>query len=289
MQISNYFFLFKLSLLSIISETKAAGGLRYVNCKTNHVTYTPDSTYADNLAAVFAALSSKATAPAGFHNSTAGRGQPDAAYGLFLCRGDISPAACQYCVTFASTQVVQRCSTLTRATIWYDDCMLRYSDQSIFAVPDLTGGVFMWNTQNVTDVSRFEDVLGGLMRDIVNRASIGGLGKKFATGEANFSSLQSIYALAQCTPDITTPECYSCLVQANSNFPSCCAEARGAQVLFPSCNVRYETYPFYKATAFAAPPPPVVILAWQGSSEWIRRKEILIESLERLVTCLRSM
>ncbi|GFS29845.1 cysteine-rich RLK (RECEPTOR-like protein kinase) 19 [Actinidia rufa] len=210
MRISNYFFLFNLSLLSIISETKAAGGLRYVNCKTNHVTYTPDSTYADNLAAVFAALSSKATAPAGFHNSTAGRGQPDAVYGLFLCRGDISPADCQYCVTFASTQVVQRCSTLTRATIWYDDCMLRYSDQSIFAVPDLTGGVFMWNTQNVTDVSRFEDVLGGLLRDIVNRASIG----------------------------VVVPE------------------SEVGAIMFPSCNIRYETYPFYNATAFAAPPPP---------------------------------
>ncbi|PSS24718.1 Cysteine-rich receptor-like protein kinase [Actinidia chinensis var. chinensis] len=257
MPISNYFFLLTISLLRLISETKAAGEPLFIDCPNNTVTYTPNSTYADNLDAVLASLSSNATASAGFHNSTAGRGPPDAAYGLFLCRGDVSPATCQECVTFASTDVVERCPTSKRVTIWYDDCMLRYSNQSIFAVPDLTGGAFLWNTQNVTDVSRFEDVLGGLLRDIVNRSSIGGLGKKFATGEANFSSLQSIYALAQCTPDLTTPECNSCLVQANSNFPSCCAQARGARVLFPSCNIRYETYPFYNATAFAAPPPPV--------------------------------
>ncbi|XP_057499025.1 cysteine-rich receptor-like protein kinase 10 isoform X1 [Actinidia eriantha] len=294
--ISNYFFLFTLSLLSTISETKAAGKPFVIECPNNNVTYTdalangtagvgrrivwvivpgilwlieetknnvtytPNSTYAANLDAVFDSLSSNATDPAGFHNYTAGRGPPDAAYGLFLCRGDLSPAACQECVTFASTEVIKRCPTSKRATIWYEDCMLRYSNQSIFAVPDLTIVGILRNTQNVTtDVSRFQDVLGGLLRDIVNRASIGGLGKKFATGEANFSSLQSIYALAQCTPDLTTPDCNSCLVQANSNLPSCCAEARGARVLFPSCNIRYETYPFYNATAFAAPPPPLVL------------------------------
>ena len=258
MPLSNYFFLFTLSLLGLISETKAARELRFLNCPNNTVTYTPNSTYAANLNAVFASLSSNATDPDGFHNSTAGRGPPDAAYGLFLCRGDVSPAACQECVTFASTDVVERCPSSKLASIWYDDCMLRYSNQSIFAVPDKTIVGILRIIQNVTDVSRFQDVLGGLFRDIVNRASIGGLGKKFATGEANFSSLQSLYSLAQCTPDLTTTECNRCLVEANSNFPSCCAESRGARVLFPSCNVRYETYPFYNATAFAAPPPPVV-------------------------------
>ncbi|GFS29840.1 cysteine-rich RLK (RECEPTOR-like protein kinase) 20 [Actinidia rufa] len=259
MQLSCCFFLFTLSLLSIIiSETKAARELRFLTCPNNTVTYTLNSTYAANLKAVLASLSSNATDPAGFHNSTAGRETPDTAYGLFLCRGDLSPADCLDCVTFASTEVVEQCPSSKLATIWYDDCMLRYSNQSIFAVPELTGGAFLWNIQNVTDVSRFEDVLGELLRDVVNRAPIGDLGKKFATGEANFSSLQSIYALAQCTPDITTPECNNCLVQANSNFPTCCAGKRGGRILFPSCNVRYETYPFYNVTAFAAPPPPVV-------------------------------
>ncbi|GFS29847.1 cysteine-rich RLK (RECEPTOR-like protein kinase) 20 [Actinidia rufa] len=254
--ISNYFFIFKLSLLSIISETKAAERFLYVNCTNNHVTYTPDSTYAANLDALFASLSSNATNPAGFHNSTAGRGPPDVAYGLFLCRGDISPAACQRCVTFASAQVVQRCPTLKQATIWYDNCMLRYSNKSIFAAPDLTFRGILWKIQDVTNALNFQFVLERLFGDIENRASIDGLGKKFATGEANLSSFQSLYALGQCTPDLTTPECNKCLVKANSDFQSCCASYQGGRVLFPSCNVRYETYPFYNA--LAAPPPPVV-------------------------------
>ncbi|XP_057499028.1 cysteine-rich receptor-like protein kinase 10 isoform X4 [Actinidia eriantha] len=257
MQLSNCFFLFTLSLLSIIiSETK--GALQFLNCPNNTVTYAPNSTYADNLKAVLASLSSNAAYPAGFNNSTAGRGPPDTAYGLFLCRGDVSPADCLDCVTYASTEVVKKCPSSKLATIWYNECMLRYSNQSIFAIPDLTGGAFLWNAQNATDVSRFEDVLGGLLRDVVNRAPSGDLGKKFATGEASFSSLQTIYALAQCTPDITTPECYSCLEEANSNIPNYWAGKRGGRVLFPSCNVRYETYPFYYVPALAAPPPPVV-------------------------------
>ncbi|GFY91741.1 cysteine-rich RLK (RECEPTOR-like protein kinase) 19 [Actinidia rufa] len=208
MQLSCCFFLFTLSLLSIIiSETKAARELRFLTCPNNTVTYTPNSTYAANLKAVSWPLSPPTpTDPAGFHNSTAGRGTPDTAYGLFLCRGDLSPADCLDCVTFASTEVVERCPSSKLATIWYDDCMLRYSNQSIFAVPELTGGAFLWNIQNVTDVSRFEDVLGELLRDVVNRAS----------------------------------------------------DCEVGRILFPSCNVRYETYPFYNVTAFAAPPPPVV-------------------------------
>ncbi|XP_057499027.1 cysteine-rich receptor-like protein kinase 10 isoform X3 [Actinidia eriantha] len=262
MQLSYCFFLFTLSLLSIIiSETKAARELLFLNCPNNTVTYTPNSTYAANLKAVLASLSSNATDPAGFHNSTAGRGTPDTAYGLFLCRGDLSPAGCLDCVTFASSEVVEKCPSSKLATIWYDDCMLRYSNQSIFAVPDLTGGAFLWNTQNVSrleDALRFQFLLGRLFGDIVNRASIGGLGKKFATGNANYSSFHSLYALGQCTPDLTTPECKTCLEEANSDFQSCCAASQGGRVLFPSCNVRYETYPFHSATASAAPPPPVV-------------------------------
>ncbi|PSS10340.1 Cysteine-rich receptor-like protein kinase [Actinidia chinensis var. chinensis] len=258
--LSNYFFLFTLSLLSLLISTTIAAtpNILFTECPNTTATYTPNSTYATNLAAVFASLSSNATAPNGFHNSTAGRGPPDASFGLFLCRGDVSTAVCQDCVTFASTDVVEKCPGRKRVSVWYDECMLRYSNQSIFAVPDQSWLGILRNTQNVTEVSRFEEVLSEVLGDIANRASMGGLEKKFATREANFSSFQTLYALAQCTPDITTSQCNTCLRDAISRFPGCCAGNLGARVLFPSCNVRYENYPFYNATASAAPPPPVV-------------------------------
>ncbi|KAI8525215.1 hypothetical protein RHMOL_Rhmol13G0212400 [Rhododendron molle] len=98
------------------------------------------------------------------------------------------------------------------------------------------------------------------MDDIADRASSDESGRKFATAEANYSLLQQVYGLAQCTPDISNSDCNTCLRNCISTFPTCCNTLQGARILFPSCYVRYEPYPFYNANLSAAPlpasPPP---------------------------------
>ncbi|CAL5344639.1 unnamed protein product [Camellia sinensis] len=190
--------------------------LPFIQC-LNTTAYTPNSTYQTSLNTLFSSLSSNSTSINGFSNSTAGLNPPDIAYGLFLCRGDVSIDVCQDCVTTATEEVVQRCPKSKVVTIWYDECIegLR-------------------NTQNVTNITSFRGVLGGVMDDIATRASNGGSAKKFATSEANFSSLQTLYGLAQCTPDLNVLDCNKCLRDGISNFPSCCDGNLGARVLFPS-------------------------------------------------------
>ncbi|GMP75331.1 hypothetical protein CsSME_00032464 [Camellia sinensis var. sinensis] len=95
------------------------------------------------------------------------------------------------------------------------------------------------------------------MDDIATGAS-NQSGKKFATREANLSVLQTLYSQAQCTPDLTVPDCNTCLRDAFSNFPACCDGNMGAWLPFPSCNIRYELYPFYNVSATAPPPSPVI-------------------------------
>ncbi|KAH7837940.1 hypothetical protein Vadar_019880 [Vaccinium darrowii] len=96
------------------------------------------------------------------------------------------------------------------------------------------------------------------MVDIANRASIDHSGKKFATREANISSLQSIYGLGQCTPDLSDYNCKQCLLNAITKLP----EARlGGRNLFRSCFVWFEMYPFYNASFGAAPPPPLPVVS----------------------------
>ncbi|KAL7213416.1 hypothetical protein ACSBR2_016022 [Camellia fascicularis] len=65
------------------------------------------------------------------------------------------------------------------------------------------------------------------MDDIATQASNSESGKKFASREANFSVLQTLYSLAQCTPDLTI-----------SNISICCNGSKGARILFSSCNIR---------------------------------------------------
>ncbi|KAG5516581.1 hypothetical protein RHGRI_037335 [Rhododendron griersonianum] len=133
-----------------------------MDCPNTTNTYTPNSTYQTNLHTLFSVLSSNSTVPNGFYNFTAGSSPPNVAYGLFLCRGDVTPTVCKDCVAYATVDVVEKCPRSKLATIWYDRCMLRYSNASIFSVP-ATGGTFMWNVANVTNVTRLNEVLGEVL------------------------------------------------------------------------------------------------------------------------------
>ncbi|KAK5792045.1 hypothetical protein PVK06_033159 [Gossypium arboreum] len=96
-----------------------------------------------------------------------------------------------------------------------------------------------------------------MMNDTTNQAANTPEGaKKFATREedANFSStFEALYTLGQCTPDLISMDCNRCLRMVISRLPT---GWQGARVLNPSCNVRYEIYPFYNQTGVASPPSP---------------------------------
>ncbi|TKY51082.1 Cysteine-rich receptor protein kinase 25 [Spatholobus suberectus] len=67
--------------------------------------------------------------------------------------------------------------------------------------------------------------------------------EKYATNQANISGFQSLYCLVQCTQDLSTQSCRSCLSSAIGLLPWCCEGKQGGRILYPSCNVRYESYP----------------------------------------------
>ncbi|XP_059283828.1 cysteine-rich receptor-like protein kinase 10 [Lycium ferocissimum] len=227
----------------------------------NTTSYSPNSTYSSNLKALLSSLSSNSSSPNGFYNSTEGQVGSDITYGLFLCRGDVSPDDCQNCVSTVTKEITSEnyCSNGKIAVLWVDQCLVRYSNEPI------SGSIsYTWfNTQNVSDPQRFlshlflsllENVLNELptMAANVNNSS----GKKFATKEANFSSSERVYTFAQCVPDLSISSCENCLRTAIWNLSS--VGAKGSRVLAPSCTLRYELYPFYNVTAFAPPPAPPV-------------------------------
>ncbi|CAI9760046.1 unnamed protein product [Fraxinus pennsylvanica] len=215
----------------------------------------PDSTYRSNLNQLFLTLSSNATRDNGFYSYTVGRGPPDRVNGLFLCRGDVNIDVCEECVRNATTEILRRCPKEKDSTIWYDECMLRYSNISIFSRADQNGGIILSNNQNITDQpDRFRTVLAATLNESATEAANDLSGKKFATKQANFTAFQTLYTLAQCTPDLSSGQCNTCLRDCISNFPSCCDIKQGARVNFLSCNIRYEMYPFYNFTLAPAPP-----------------------------------
>ncbi|XP_034211178.1 putative cysteine-rich receptor-like protein kinase 23 [Prunus dulcis] len=246
--------IFVVTLLSFPSPAEA--DYLYHVCP-NTTTFTPNSTFQSNLNRLLSTLSSNATRPSGFYNATASSSSPnDRVYGLFLCRGDVSATdACKSCVSTATSDIFQRCPAEKQVVIWYDDCMLRYSNESFFSTMAEAPRLFMFNTQNVsgyvTDQNRFNQVLAASASELIAEASNNN--RKFATKEANVSKVITLYVLGQCTQDLSSGDCNWCLLEAMAQFPR---RKIGGRVLYPSCYVRFEVYPFYLHNSTAASPSP---------------------------------
>ncbi|KAM7461126.1 hypothetical protein LguiA_029247 [Lonicera macranthoides] len=255
------------ALCFIILITHTQAEYRYHDCP-NTTTYTPNSTYQTNLNLLLSTLSSNATFSSNstnngtlFSTSTAGQNPPNMAYGLFLCRGDVTSTDCRNCVATVTAEITTRCPNQKLAVIWYDDCMLRYSNESFFTTSVGEPMIYLVSTANITDqVTRFQQVLAETMDDLANRAPVDNFNdrfvKGFATQQAIVTSSQTLYGLVQCTQDLSEQVCNECLQMAVNRLPQCCSGRQGGQVLLTSCNVRYEIYPFYRELPVAPPPVP---------------------------------
>ena len=217
---------------------------------TSGGTLTPNSTYFSNLNLLLSYLTSNASLDGGFHQTIVAASTPDATTGLFLCRGDITTAICLECVADASREVLRRCSLEKQALIWYDTCLIRYQDRTGFSPnPGIVPGTDLASSQSMTaEIDRFERLLSGAMNSAAGRAMNSSSGKKFATDEEKFTNSVTLYSMAQCTPDLSTADCNTCLRSAIAFLPECCYGKQGGSVFLPSCIIRYESYRFYNTT-----------------------------------------
>ncbi|XP_061996879.1 cysteine-rich receptor-like protein kinase 25 [Rosa rugosa] len=267
------FFLWMLCSLSLC--TTEAQYYLYHFCP-NTTVFTPNSTFQSNRDQLLSSLVSNATLDTGFYRATAG-GQisTETVYGLFLCRGDVLKEVCRACVDNAASEVVQSCPVEKEVIIWYDYCMIRYSNRSFLSVASESPGLYMWNTANLTQVgdirtAQFNQVLSktmmGVVLEVINAT------EKFATQEANITGSNiTLYTLGQCTQDLSTFDCNRCLRGAVAQLPGCCTGKAGGRVMYPSCNIRFELYRFYTSQALITddipPPPAPVATARKGKSK----------------------
>ncbi|KAF3953942.1 hypothetical protein CMV_020656 [Castanea mollissima] len=245
--------------LSFLSHTTthAADPVHLTEVCAN-TTFSPNSIYQSNLNSLLSSLSSNATQNLEFYNTTSGQNTPNPVYGLFLCRGDVTPQLCQECVAAAVKEVTKKCSREKVAVIWYDECMLRYSNRSFFSTVDEKPRFALLNTQNITEQDKFNKLLAKSMNETAAQASDAPIGaKKYGTMEVSISAFQTLYNLVQCTADLSRNDCSTCLQAAIKLLPWCCSGKQGGRVIFPSCSVRYELYPFYRMENATLAPTPV--------------------------------
>ncbi|CAL0332102.1 unnamed protein product [Lupinus luteus] len=208
------------------------------------MTYSANSKVSRNLKALLYSLITNSSQQNGEYSTIMGFGTTDAVNGLFLCRGDINTTLCQHCVTTSSTQITKHCPNQTEAVIWYDECLLRYTNK-YFKYYSIQPRVNYQHGNKVFDVD-FNQSLFVLLDALATNAANSMMAKKFATGQVEVNKSVTVYGLAQCSStDMANSQCEICLRNAIGTLP---AAQQGAAAMLASCVVRYELFPFYNTT-----------------------------------------
>ncbi|GMP75302.1 hypothetical protein CsSME_00032449 [Camellia sinensis var. sinensis] len=209
--------------------------------------------FQSNLKNLLYSLSSNSSV-SNFYNTTTGNDQ-DRVFGLFLCYNFVSKDDCKNCIESASQDIQTLCGNRNEAVVWEENCQLRYANESFFGHLDVTGNIWKDNKQNVSgdELGRFSSVVNDTLHNLSRLAAFNPSYGMYATGVVNFTDTETIYALVQCTTDLSPDDCNTCLEIAIANTSNCCSESRGARLLSPSCYLRYEFYAFYKGATSKNP------------------------------------
>ncbi|XP_049396692.1 cysteine-rich receptor-like protein kinase 10 [Solanum stenotomum] len=178
---------------------------------------------------------------------------PDKVHGVFLCRRYVAPKDCQKCIDVASERILHECPLDKQGNIWYDDCLVRYSNIPNFAsMLNTSFSKILYNAQNVSQPEQFMEYLSAMFDNLTTQAITINPNLKYAENSDLTISFQVLYGMVQCLPDLSAEDCVTCLKTAFSgirNLSLYIAKVpRGVRILLPSCNLRYELYSFFYAS-----------------------------------------
>ncbi|KAG2318536.1 hypothetical protein Bca52824_011749 [Brassica carinata] len=206
-----------------------------------------------------------------FYNASIGQ-EPNHIYATGMCIHGSDPVDCSDCIRTTSDALIQKCPNQTEAYSWPSGptlCHVRYSNTSFLGSLDLNPRDSITHGANVTsDLTKFMKIWEDLAVRMVDAASTSRSTPSSSDNHytANIAALTvfiDIYALMQCTPDLSSEDCRTCLRRSASEYSGpCCNTKRGTRIVRPSCYFRMELYSFSKATfvnftaAAVVPQPP---------------------------------
>ncbi|VVA96159.1 unnamed protein product [Arabis nemorensis] len=179
---------------------------------------------------------------------------PDTVYGMFLCRGDMDTKSCSECVQAATIQIATSCSLNKRAVIYYQECMVRYSNVNFFSELETVPRTVLFSARPAPNQNRFNQTLSDKFEQLILKVSSSSLIPYFVKEQERVTELEGSYELesmVQCTPDLDLSSCTVCLRDAFLRVSTCCGSPSSAQIFTPKCLVRYRT----SVSLSSAPPP----------------------------------
>eukprot|EP00253_Pinus_taeda_P021060 PITA_21060 len=251
-----YFFIVLPALINISLYGQICNAVTEVpttQCRDGN--YTAGSAFQRNLNALFGRLV-QGTNHSGFNSSVYGE-TPNKVYGLFQCRADMTIDQCYTCWQLATLNIRQKCGSSVGATCWPFHCFLRYENYSFVGILDTSLGVNsaegFGGDAGVIVPDDFQVAAKNLLTNLSAKATTET--RRSAYDIALDSLSQTIYGLVQCTRDLSTDDCSTCLSYSiNTIFTT--ETTAGVQYWSRSCILRYEIYPFYNSSMQLPQAPP---------------------------------
>ncbi|KAL0727237.1 hypothetical protein Bca4012_023330 [Brassica carinata] len=261
----------QMSLLSILCHVLISFGFASVSAQTcmDNGNFSPNGTYDTNRQLILSSLPSNVTSQEGlFFNGSIGQ-EPNRVYVTGMCMPGSTSDDCSDCIKSASDDLIQNCPNQTNAFTWPGDptlCYVRYSNTSFLGSADLDPPAVVTRTGDISpNLTEFKTIWENLVARMIDAASTdkntpSSTNNHYKADVASLTALENIYALMQCTPDLSSGDCGNCLRQSARDYQSCCGQRPGGVVLRPSCFFRWEFYVYSKAfdnITVSSPPPPL--------------------------------
>ncbi|RID70736.1 hypothetical protein BRARA_C02732 [Brassica rapa] len=251
-------------------------------------TFTANSSYGQNRDSLFSSLASQVITNRGFYNASL-----NSVHAVALCRRGYERQACINCVEKAIRQIKTSCSDRVESFDWDGDdadqvsCLVRATNHSTFQKLDLgpaTNDVSPVNidssTKNMTLFRQeWEATVNRTLEAAIVNTSASVL-KYYGVANVEFVEFPNVYMMMQCTPDITSGECKTCLEECVTYFRDVSWGKDGGTICRPGCLFRWNLYSFYGAfaniTRVPAPPRPLIPQAQATSATSLKGTIIAI-------------
>ncbi|XLR45155.1 hypothetical protein HN51_029268 [Arachis hypogaea] len=154
-----------------------------------------------NLHTLFSTLASDTKIDYGFYNLSYGQND-DKVNAVGLCQGDLNQSDCRRCLNDSRIILPKHCPNQKEAVGWYDQCMLQYSNRTIFGsgYVDNTPMQYLINMDNATDVEVFKQERASLMSNLRNNVSAtGDSRRKYAAGSVTAVPSVTVLVFIMCS------------------------------------------------------------------------------------------
>ncbi|KAJ0250218.1 Cysteine-rich receptor-like protein kinase 37 [Hirschfeldia incana] len=231
--------------------------------------FTPN--YGVNRDNLLSSLPSNVVNKGGFYNASLGRvSTNNRVHVVALCRRGYDAEACKTCLEHVIDDTKAKCPHQKETFSWVTEeandvlCNLRYTNHSTFGKLELSPFDINPNPnviesyKNMTLFSQEWTAMVNRTLEAASTADNSSVLKYYSATRTEFTEIPDVYALMQCTPDLSPSDCNRCLRECVNEFQKQFRGREGGGVGRPSCYFRWDLFEFYKAfdnvTRVLAPP-----------------------------------